>query len=174
MTRRGRGQGAGGVGCLFLPRPAPLAPRPPGFTLIELLVVLGIIGLILGISLPSLSTYSSELRLKATTRQIVGLLSLARSLAIGSRQNHAVVIDQERREVGILNVASGERLEQMVRLPKEVAVEIEAGGEALAEPRAVFRPTGALEGRTLQFVLTGRNRSHTITVTGTTGSVSVE
>ena len=135
---------------------------------------MGIIGLILGISLPSMSTYGSQLRLKAATRQIVGLLSLARSLAIGSRENHAVVVDQERREVTMLNLASGEKSEQVVRLPKEVSVDVQAGGQTAAEPRVVFKPTGALEGRTLRLVLAGRDRSYTITVTGTTGSISVE
>ena len=50
-------------------------------TLVELLVVLGIIGLILGISVPGLSAYANQARLKAATRNVVGLLSLARSLA---------------------------------------------------------------------------------------------
>ena len=148
--------------------------RRRGITLVELLVVMGVIGLILGMSVPSISTYGAQLRVKATTRQVVGLLSLARSLAISSRDNHAVVVDQERLEVSIMNVASGERLEHVVRIPKEVTVDVQAGGEAAAEAQVVFRPTGALEGRTLQLVIAGRDHSHTITVTGTTGAVSVE
>lgn len=135
---------------------------------------MGIVGLILGLSVPSISSYGAQLRLKAATRQVVGLLSLARSLAISSRENHAVVVDQEHREVGIVNLGSGERLEQVVRLPKEVTVDVQAGGEPAAEPQVVFRPTGALEGRTLTLVLADRDRSHTVTVTGTTGAVSVQ
>jgi prepilin-type N-terminal cleavage/methylation domain-containing protein len=148
--------------------------RRRGFSLVELLVVLGVIGLILGISVPSLTTYSSQLRLKAATRQIVGLLSLARSKAIGSRENHAVMVDQERREVSIVDLSTGEPMEQIVRLPKEVTVDVQAGGQSAAEPQVVFRPTGALEGRTMQLIVTGRDQAHTITITGTTGSVTVE
>ena len=155
------------------PPPTP-NPRPKGITLVELLVVLAIIGLILGISVPGLTRYAGQLRLKSTTRQMVGLVSLARSLAISSRQNHAVVVDLDQREVAVLNLASGEPLERVLRLPSGVTVEVDVGGEPAPEPRIVFRPTGGLEGRTTTLVLADRGRSNTITVTGTTGAVSVQ
>ena len=68
--------------------------RNPGFTLVEVLVVLGIMGLMLGIGVPGLVAYARQARLRATARQVVGLVSLARSSAISSRQEQAVVFDE--------------------------------------------------------------------------------
>ena len=143
-------------------------------TLVELLVVLGVIGVILGISLPALSGYAKQARLKTATRQVVGLVSLARSLAIGSHQDHAVVIDPERKEVSIVNTVSGEALDQVVRLPSSVTVEVQVGGAPSSAWQFVFRPSGSLIGRSVTLLLADRDKSHTITVTGTTGAVFVQ
>ena len=151
-----------------------LAACSRGITLVELLVVLGIIGLILGMSVPPLTHYASQFRLKAVTREVAGLVSLARSLAISSRQNHAVVVDPERGEISIVNLASGERLEHVARLPTGVTVDVEVGGESAPESRIVFRPTGSLEGRTTTLVLANKEKSQRVTITGTTGSMSVQ
>ena len=143
-------------------------------TLVELLVVLGVIGIILAISVPGLAGYAKGLRLKTATRQVVGLISLARSLAISSREDHAVVVDAERQRVTIVNRVSDDTLEQMVRLPSSVTVEMEVGGEPAPGAALVFRPTGSLNGRTVTLTLADRDKRHTITVTGITGSVSVQ
>ena len=143
-------------------------------TLVELLVVLGIIGLILGISMPALSRYTKQVRVKTAARQVVGLLSLARSLAISSHQEHAVVVDPERKEVSVVNTVSGEKLDQVIRLPSSVTLELQVGGKASSERQLVFRPTGSLIGRTVTLVLADRDKQQAITVTGTTGAVFVQ
>ena len=142
--------------------------------MVELLVVLGIIGLILGMSVPALSGYSRQLRLKTATRELVGLLSLARSKAIGGHAEYAVVINPESRQVSVMDVASGETLEQMVRLPSSVTLDVQVGGESAPETQLVFRPTGSLSGRTTTLVLADHERQHTITVVGATGAISVD
>ena len=145
-----------------------------GMTLVELLVVMGIIGLILGMSIPSLVGYAKQVRLKAATRELIGLLSLARSLAISSHEEHAVVVDTEHREVRVVNMASGEALERVVHVPSSVTIEVQAGGEPSTETQLVFRPTGSLTGRTLSLVLADHDKRNTITITGPTGSVSLQ
>jgi Tfp pilus assembly protein FimT len=143
-------------------------------TLIELLVVLGVVAIILGLSMPALTGYAKQMRLKAMTRQVVGLVSLARSLAITTHEDHAVVVDIEQGEVQILKVSSEETLEQRVRLPESVTVEVQVGGEPAVETRVVFRPTGSLATRTTSLILADRGRSHTITITGATGAITVD
>ena len=182
--KRGAGAGRQGAGegqvqqVSHAPRPTPHAPTRfvflGGMTLVELLVVLGVIGLIVGMSVPAMAGYAKQLRLKTATRQIVSLISLARSVAIGSHENHAVIVDMEQREVSVVNQKTGEALEHIVRLPSSVTVELQIGGAPSSETQFVFRPTGALVGRTVSLILADRDRRHTITVSGTTGSVSVQ
>ena len=143
-------------------------------TLVELLVVLGIIGLIVGMSVPALTGYAKTVRLKTATRQTMGLLALARSMAISAHENHAVVIDRQEGRLSVVNQASGDALERVVRLPKGVTLEVLIGGEGSQETQLVFRPTGGLAGRTVSLVLADRDRSDTITVTSVTGAVSLQ
>jgi Tfp pilus assembly protein FimT len=143
-------------------------------TLVELLVVLGIVGLIVGMSVPALTGYAKTARLKAATRQIMGLLVLARSMAISSHEDHAVVIDRPQGRLSVVNLASGEPLERVVRLPNPITLDMEIGGESSEDTQVVFRPTGALSGRTISLVLADRDRSDTITVTSVTGAVSLK
>ena len=140
-------------------------------TLVELLGVLGVIGLILGMSVPGLAGYAQRVRLKAALRQVVGLVSTARSLAIGSRDPHAVIVDAEGRTLRVVNLVSGEALEQVVRLPSSVTVTLEMVGEPVTQTQIVFRPTGALEGRSVSLVLEDRGRRHVVAVAATTGAV---
>ena len=153
------------------PSPQPLARA---MTLVELLVVLGIIGLIVGMSVPALTGYAKQARLKTTTRQIMGLLALARSMAISSHEDHAVVIDRQQGWLSVVNLTSDEALERVVRLPKGVSLEVEVGGESSQETEFVFRPTGGLTGRTVSLVVADRDQHNTITVTSVTGAVSLK
>ena len=143
-------------------------------TLVELLVVMGIIGLMVGLSVPALSRYAAHMRLTAATRQVTGLVSFARSMAIGSHEEQAVVVDPERGRISVVTVSSGQTFERMVHLPSSVSVEILVAGQPATETQLVFRPTGSLIGRTVSLVLADHRTQHTITVTGTTGAVSVQ
>lgn len=153
---------------------APLPSQRRAITLVELLVVLAIVGLIIGMSVPAFSSYSQKLRLNTTARQAVGLLALARSMAISSHAEHAVEVDADAGEIRVVNQASGEALEKVVRLPKAVTVTLAIGGETAAESRIVFRPNGGLGGRSVSMTLADARDERTITVTGTTGAVSLQ
>lgn len=144
-----------------------------GMTLMELLVVLSVIAAVVGLSTPALVRYSGQARLKSTVRQVVGLLSLVRSLSVSSPAGHTVSIDLERRELSVVDNDSGEALEQIVRLPRGLEVAVEAGGEALKPPELVFQPNGALRGRTVSLILTDKDKDVTITVSSITGAVTV-
>ena len=143
-------------------------------TLVELLVVLGVIGLIVSMSLPALATYSRQVRLKAITRQAIGLVTLARSSAISAHEPHELILDQERRELRVVNVTSGEVLEQAIRLPQGVTVEFQVAGSSSTDGHLSFRPTGALTGRTTTLVLSDGQKQRTITIMGATGALTVQ
>ena len=143
-------------------------------TLVELLVVLGIIGLVVGMSLPGFTRYAQHIRLKAAVRQVVGLVSLARSSAISAHADHALMVDTEHGELRLVNVASQEAFERTVRLPSSLTIDVRIGGESAAEPKIVFRPTGSIGGRSVSLVLADRTSQQTVTVSGVTGAVSVQ
>ena len=143
-------------------------------TLVELMVVLGLVGLIVCISVPALTGYAQNVRLRTATSQVVGLISLARSLAISSQEEHALVIDREKGELRVVELASGQALEQIVRLPSAITLEVQVGGQASSETQFVFRPTGSLKGRSISLVLTGRKRNNAVTITSATGAVTIQ
>lgn len=151
-----------------------MATQRRGFTLVELMVVLAVIGIIVGMSVPGLTAYARDLRLKTATRQIMGLLGLARSTAITRHAESAVIIDQAQHQVRVVESETGEAMEQMVRLPGAVTVTVAAGGEDLEESQIVFRATGALTGRTVTLTVEEDTRHQTITVTGATGAIMLE
>ncbi len=148
--------------------------KKSGMTLMELLVVLGIIGIVVGMSAPALTRYAGQVRLKSTVRQVVGLLSLARSLSIGSPAGHTVSIDLEHRQLTVIDNNVNEALDQKVRLAAGLEISVEAAGEALTPPELVFQPNGALRGRTVSIILTDKQKTYTITVSSITGAVTVE
>lgn len=143
-------------------------------TLVELLVVLAIIGLLLSVSVPGLVTYAKRTRLTAATRQVVSLLSLARSTAISTHQPHAFELDLVGRQFRVANVETGETLEQGFRVPPAVTVTFEVGGQPLTDPRLVFRASGALLGQSTAVVLTDGDRRRTVTVSSATGTFAIE
>ncbi len=135
------------------------------------MVVMAIVGLLVATSVPALSRYAGQVRLKAATREVVGLLSLARSLAIGSRQPRTVVIDAAQRRLFIQETAHTEP--RTIRLASSLTVEATAHGEPIQS--LVFKPTGALEATgAVTIILSNGPRRHTVTVASTTGSISVE
>ena len=143
-------------------------------TLIEVLVVMAIIGLILGISIPSFTRYSQQARLQATVRQVMALVSLARQAAISSHEDHAVVLDAEQELLQVINRQTGEALERRVKIPESVEIEMLTASEPADPPELVFRPTGSLSGRTTSLVISQDRHRRTVTVAGVTGAISLQ
>ncbi len=146
-----------------------------GMTLVELLVVLGVIALIVGMSVPALSQYTARTRLKTAVRQLVGVISLARSLSVGSQEGHAVVIDTQKGRASITNLATGETLEDhQLQLPSSVHLALKVAGQEAKNPQIAFRPNGSLNGRTAEIAVSESDKQMVITVTGSTGAISVQ
>lgn len=57
-----------------------------GFTLLELLVTITIIGIVVAIGTPAVSSWSQRAQVQSETQKYVGVLSLARSTAISNNQ----------------------------------------------------------------------------------------
>ncbi|MBI2885457.1 MAG: GspH/FimT family pseudopilin [Candidatus Omnitrophica bacterium] len=143
-----------------------------GFTLVELLVVIGVIGILLATSVPALSSYTTQVRLKTATREIVGLLLLARSLAISHHAVQTVLVDTERGELS-LDPATGDLASRRVRLPPAIEIDV-TGADGAESSQVTFQPSGALAGRSVSVTLSNGKRTHTIVVTGPTGAVLVQ
>ena len=143
-----------------------------GMTLVELLVVLGLIGLLLGMGVPAVSGLAQRTRFNAATRQLRGLLGLARSMAISTQEPHALRVDPERGDVTVVNVTTGAALEKRLRLPPAITVRVERGNEPSAELEIIFQPNGSLSGRSAQLVVADTARSLVLAVGGLTGTVS--
>lgn len=145
-----------------------------GITLIELLVVMSVIGLLAGLGVPAMSSYSRSIKLKATTRKVVRLLSYARSMALSAHEVHSVQIDSDSHEMYVMNLASGDTLEKKIRLPSSVNIDVSIGGNPVQELQINFRPTGSLTGRTTTIALSNQSKTYEIVVTGATGAVIVQ
>ncbi|MDD5275586.1 MAG: GspH/FimT family pseudopilin [Methylovulum sp.] len=65
-------------------------PSPSGFTLVELLVTIAIIGITLGLAVPSFNTFISNTRMVSATNNLVDALNIARSKAISTHFNTVV------------------------------------------------------------------------------------
>lgn len=147
-----------------------------GFTLVELLVVMGIIGVIVAASVPGMMSYGQQIRLKAATREMMGLLSLARSMAISSRSPRTVLVNPDAHEAAIeetLNDGEPKR----IRLSPGVSVKVQTSGQSGSSSgpvRLAFQPSGSLSGRSVLVILSNNDKQQTIAVTAATGSISVK
>ncbi|MBI4354394.1 MAG: GspH/FimT family pseudopilin [Candidatus Omnitrophica bacterium] len=138
--------------------------------MIELLVIMAIIGILVGTSIPALTGYAKQVRLKTTTREITGLLYLARNLAISSREARTVLLDEDHQQLVIEETLEQEEPKK-VRLPDSVDVTLEGG--AAGTGRVVFQPSGALSSSSVTVVLNSGTKTQTIAVTSATGAISL-
>ena len=153
---------------------SPVAARH-GFTLVEMLVVLGIIGLILASSVPAMTEYAKKARLEGATRQIAGLVSLARAMAISAHAQRTVLIDFDERELSIEETLDRDE-PRRVRLPAAVEIEVESQeSEQQSGPyRLVFQPSGSLAGRSATLLVSTNNRTRTIQILAATGAMLID
>lgn len=143
-----------------------------GFTLVEMLVVMAVIGLLVAAGVPALTGYATQMRLKGATREVIGLLSLARSSAISSRTPRTVVVNPDTHEL-VIEETLTEDEPRRVRLASSLQVDVQSQEQTGGPFRVVFQPGGGLAGRSVSLVLSNESRSQTITITAVTGAIAV-
>ena len=143
----------------------------------ELLIVMAIMGMLMAMSIPSVTGYATQFRLKAAVRETVGLCSLARSSAIGSRAARTITIDTDSRTL-TLEPASDREEPRRVKLGKGVDVALESSGGTMQQSEGsasvVFQPSGSLGGRSVSILLSNGRKDQRVRITGATGAISVE
>lgn len=136
---------------------------------------MGVIGLLLAMSLPAATRYAGRIRISAATREIVGLLSLARSSAISSRHAQVVLVDVEAGRLSIEDSQDAAVQARAVSLASNVEIRLATSdGQTLDTPvRLVFQPNGSLAGRSVEVTLSDGTRAQTISVAAPTGAIIV-
>ncbi|MBI3324182.1 MAG: hypothetical protein HYZ92_02775 [Candidatus Omnitrophica bacterium] len=140
-----------------------------------MLIVFGIIAVILASSLPALSDYANKARLQGATRQVVGLVSLARAMAISAHAERTVLIDPQEHEL-VIEETLDEDEPRRVHLPSSVTVDVETSGstEEAGSYRLIFQPTGSLSGRSATVWLSSDKRTQSITILAATGALLID
>jgi prepilin-type N-terminal cleavage/methylation domain-containing protein len=137
----------------------PLAAR--GVTLIELLVVMAIIGLIVGISVPSVATGIDSVRLASATDSVAAFLNSAVNRAERRQQAVEVVISRKENGMAIYSVDPGPA--RVLHMPDGITIEgvQPAGEDSYAdERRLILMPGGVVPGIGVQ--LGNRHGAHRV------------
>lgn len=133
-------------------------------TLIELLVVMVLIGAVLAVTMPVFSKGAQSLEVRAAARQVYGVLRVARSHAIARAQRTVVLIDDETRQVSLLNS------QVAYALPRGVQLDLQE--QRLVSKQVAFFPDGSSSG--VRLALGNGHKRYRIDVESLTGQVSVD
>jgi prepilin-type N-terminal cleavage/methylation domain-containing protein len=117
-----------------------------GFSLLELVIVLLVIGLVAGVSYPSLRRGTTVFHLRATGRDVLNHLRYAREKAITEQKEMTVTVDRDSQTVVLADAAGEDR--KILTLPQDVKiVEMKSVGQEITEGGLVarFLPNGSAE-----------------------------
>ncbi len=140
--------------------------RACGFSLLEITIAIAIVATLTALAATSLVPATGRMRLRAEVREIVGLMSDARTRAITTRQVSMIELDASNRRVFY-----GEPL--LVRqLPATMSLRV-AGEEGNRDRlRIVFYPEGSASGGA--FAIDDRYRSIAVLVDWLTGRIAID
>lgn len=91
-----------------------------GFTLIELLVVISILAIIMTISMPSLASWNSSIKLKGSQKELISKLREAQQKSVTSQKNHLLRFDQNQNSYSMIKKDGGEIILETTALPQNV------------------------------------------------------
>ncbi len=146
-----------------------MSPRSEhGFTLIELLVVLLIMGVLITLAPAAFQRVVPGLEMKASAREVAGLLREARGQAIRDNRETAVLIDTAAKVYRLDQGATGHELSARLDISL-----VTAASERLDEARGriLFFPDGTSTGG--RVTLSRDDRKFDITVDWLTGLVAI-
>lgn len=139
-----------------------------GFTLLETLVVLAILGLVVGVAIPSLRRPPDKLRLEAATRTLASALRFSRAQAITRNTDVVLTVNADRR-VFESSASSAIQLDQEISVEMIFAAPERRGAAGGA---IHFFPDGSSSGGDI--VLTIGKRRARISVNWLTGQVRLD
>ncbi len=138
-----------------------------GFTLLEMIIVLVVLGLVAGLALGRGQQRSRGLDARAAVEQVVQTLRQARGAAIATNLPVVVMVNGERRTLGVAGA-------RPVQLPPEFALTAAEGFNPQLTPKLTgirFAPTGSSSGG--RILLADGKRRIQVGVDWLTGRVSV-
>jgi prepilin-type N-terminal cleavage/methylation domain-containing protein len=149
-------------------------PAPAGVTLVEMLIVVALIGLLAGVSFPSVASGVDTLRLNAAGDSLVSFFNEALNRA--ERRQQAVEITVLRRERALTARSSEAGFERRLELPQGVTIRavLPPSGEDEEAPRTfLLLPGGAVPRFGVEFA-NSRNARRVVRVDPITGVPRVE
>ena len=109
-----------------------------GVTLLEMLIVVTIIGIVAGITFPTVTSGLSGVRLQSAAGSVASFMTTSMNRVDRREQPAAIVVSPKENSITLFTAASGEKPERTLALPQGIAIE----GE---EPRRyMFFPGGTI------------------------------
>jgi prepilin-type N-terminal cleavage/methylation domain-containing protein len=109
-----------------------------GVTLLEMLIVVTIIGIVAGVSFPSITSGLASLRLNTASGSVASFLTSSMNRVDRHEEAAAIVISPQENRLVLFTAASGEKPARVMEMPQGVRIE----GE---EPRRyLFMPGGTV------------------------------
>ena len=147
------------------------------FTIFELVIVLVILGVILTVMLPTLSSYGDDQKIAAAAQELTSALRYARSEAIRTGSDVEVEIDSDDENFEVKNTLNPlSKTAYIVDFNSSSSmngVDIVSVGGGSGEVTITFQPDGEPDAGTT-IVLSYATHSKTVTVGDVTGRVSVQ